>query len=141
MRRFYYKIKRIIEWLPVLWRTEDYDHAYATEIWAYSLERLRDQMLAGYGVITKTKLRKINTAINLLKRISRDHEYTDKHFDDLVKQYGRLTVKCLDDDHKPWPKEGYNKLRDLYKLEEKLFKQDVGLLAKILERHLRGWWD
>lgn len=140
MKQFYYKIKRIIEWLPVLWRTHDWDHAYMTEIWAYSLTRLRDNMVQGYGVFNKTHLRKINTAINILHRMSRDHDYTHKHLDALIAKYGPLGIPSIDN-HKKWPPEGIKELRGLYKLEDELFKQDVRLLSKILDRHLRHWWD
>lgn len=139
LENFYLRIKRILEWLPILWRTHDWDHGYATQIWAYSLERLRDSMVNGVGVVGPAKLRKINTAINLLKRISRDQEYTDLDLDLLIRQYGPLGIPGIDSN--PWPKEATKKLIDLSKKERYLYKQDVRLLSKILERNLGSWWD
>lgn len=133
------RIKRIIEWIPVLWKTEDWDHGFMTQIWSYSLKRLRDSMINGHSVMSETRLKNINTAIFLLKRIGRDHEYTDLDIDLLIRKYGPLGIPGIDKE--TWPKEAIKELVDLSKKDKYLFNQDIDLLSKILKKHLLGWWD
>jgi hypothetical protein len=80
----------------------------------------------------------MNTAIFLLKRMSRD-DYTDLDLDLLIRKYGPLGIPGIDGN--TWPREGIKELVDLGKKDQYLFNQDVELLFKILKRNLQSWWD
>jgi len=163
VRGFFSRVKRVLEFVPVIWKTHDWDHAYLTTIWAYTVER---SMVAcidkGHHVVRKNDRKNYKTVIALLKRMSED-DYDMPHYD----YHGRRWKRNIDDfyfevadvDKKGKPltyrqrEPHFDKLNDrdkeLYHKELKavfdhgnyMYKQDVDLLCKLLKKHLRSWWD
>jgi hypothetical protein len=163
VRRFFRRIKRIIEWLPVLWRTEDWDSSFTLDIWAYSLKRLKRGVLdEGHHVVTKTKVRNMQTAIGLLERLRDKHTYADKHLEAFNKKWGEPNYyfkevkgtkgkpggpyysmeNSVTEGLTPKQLKRYNKeFSEVFKLEDYHYNQDIDLLFKILKKHMRAWWD
>ena len=157
IRHFLNRVKRIIEWLPVLWDTHDWDHTYLTTIWAYSLKRSKIACFdKGHHIVSKGRLRDINTALALLGRLNDDNKYTEKHMEYFYQKWGesdytfdkiegsnysRLrnrTVEALTEEQK---KQYQKEFKRIMSLEDYLFKQDMDLLCKVLKRNLRSLWD
>jgi hypothetical protein len=42
LRNTWYKIKRIIDWFPLLWKDQDWDYGYLLIILKHKLKRMRD---------------------------------------------------------------------------------------------------
>lgn len=151
IRHFFKKIIRIIQWLPVLWKTEDWDHSYMTTIWAYSLKCLKKGCIDdGHHVVTKGELKSFKTAIAILERISDTNKYTEAHMEAFYKRWGQpdydfessyfrnKTEEALSDKQKIQYRKEFKAIMDM---EQYLFKQDIDLLCKVLKKYLQRWWD
>jgi len=70
-------LKRIIAWLPVLWRDEDWDYAYLIYIIRFKLNRMQ-QTLEQNNITTSCKqdARRIRTVIEHFKRFEDICDYT-----------------------------------------------------------------
>ena len=157
------RIKRIYAYAKVVWDTGEFDYAWHLRLWTASLKRLRHIMINGSSVLPKSKLRKLNTAIALLERMESPwenyHEPAAAAFD---KKWGvapdgldfrRVTdpvtgrvYSTLGDSRRdrlsPEEQIRYDKdKKELYGIEDKMFKQDMALFTKILSKHLTSWWD
>ena len=44
IKRWIRKIRKIIDYLPILWKDEDFDHGYITILYHYKLKRSREHM-------------------------------------------------------------------------------------------------
>lgn len=156
------RIKRIYAYSKVVWGTGEFDYGWHLNLWIHSLKRLRHIMVNGSSVLPKSKLRKMNTAIALLERMhdpwENYHEPAAKAFDQKWgKKEGRLfksvidektgrTYTTLADDRRdaltPELQKQYDKdKKELYSVEDKMFKQDMALFCKIFSKHLQSWWD
>lgn len=157
------RIKRIYAYSKVVWGTGEFDYGWHLNLWIHSLKRLRHIMVNGSSVLPKSKLRKMNTAIALLERMHDPwesyHEPAAMAFDKKwgVKETGldfrRVTdpvtgrvYSTLGDSRRdrlnPEEQIRYDKdKKELYGIEDKMFKQDMALFCKIFSKHLQSWWD
>jgi hypothetical protein len=156
------RIKRIYAYSKAVWGIGEFDYNWHLRLWAFSLKRLRGCMVNGSSVLPKSRLRKLNTAIALLERMTDTwenyHEPASKAFDaKWGKREGRLfkevtdektgrTYTTLADDRRdaltPELQKQYDKDKKvLYNVEDKMFNQDMALFTKILSKQVRSWWD
>ena len=70
------QIKRVIDFLPLIWNGFDFDYRYATDLFRKQLERIADEMESDRGRLenAKTNAQKIRTAIRLMDKVY-DEEY------------------------------------------------------------------
>jgi len=163
IRRFFRRVKKLIEFMPVVWRHEDWDHSFVMEFNAYLFKRLyKGVYTEGHHLYRPSEARKLQTVIELCKRLSNDHDYTDAHYDAFRKKYGKDQDEFADhleevvmdgvkrtlysDPVKkrltPEQYEAYKKeMTQLHKLEDYLYQQDMDLLFKILKKNMKKWWD
>ena len=70
MKRFFKKIKRVIDFFPIIWRGEDYDYAYAVQLFSYQLNRTADYIEErDFIVDAKDVANEIRTATTLLENV------------------------------------------------------------------------
>jgi len=118
-------------------------------------------MVNGHCVVTKTKLRKINTCIELLNRMTNSWEvYVEPAYKAFDKRWGFNNKGSFLVKHPTMPRRFYTnrdvfrdalspKLRKRYDKEYKelilkediMYKQDMELFCKIFKKHVRSWWD
>lgn len=161
------RIERFWVYGKHIWRIGEFDYNWHLELLELSLKRLRDIMVNGHCVVTKTKRRKIDTAINLLHRMNNSWEtYQEPAREAFDKKWNfQDDLKLLvhpDDitDPKPHSRRWYTS-RDAFRnalppakqrlydkeykenlyVEDKMFNQDMELFCKIFKRHVRSWWD
>lgn len=149
IKSYFFRIKRICEWIPVLWKTFDWDFDYSLEIFKYSLERLEKGLKEGWAIHNKKHLKALKTCIFLLNRIIKDN-------------YLMENIYCLDvSNNLPFAEEicgkfiwiapgrGIEKLKilnnkeflDYHILAEKQKKEDKKLLFSLLLKYGNSWWD
>lgn len=86
IRRYIRFVKRLIAWLPIIWRDEDWDPAYLYEIMRFKISRMRlniEQNARHYGWERNVKDMKV--VEELLNRAA----FSEFHWDNYV--------KCMDD--------------------------------------------
>ena len=111
---FFRRLKRVWDFLPIIWKGYDFDYSHAIELFKYQLERTADLLESdkAYTVNSNIHAQKIRTAIRLMD-IVYDEEYMEDFYE------GKLTIK------------------------EAIKKQDKArkILWKFIEHNIRHWWD
>lgn len=63
IKRFFGKIKKIFEYMPLLWRDEDWDYGYLLDLIKFKLIRMRDT-ISKNAIISNENIREISIGIN-----------------------------------------------------------------------------
>jgi hypothetical protein len=157
IRNFIYKVKRVIDFLPIVWNGHDFDSYYAIELFKHQLERTADMFDSrdAYAESSKMNAQKIRTAIRLMDKVYNDeyvYEYSklvDSVYGETLidtipiegsknRRYWMRNEHALDDEHQ--------KEIDSFKLEmfvrcyEKQ-KRAHKLLWNFIEHNIQRWWD
>jgi hypothetical protein len=156
-KRKYRQVKRVLEFLPIIWRGYDFDYRYAIDLFKYQLERTADFMESHKAMTVDANIRakRIRTAIELLERVY-DDEYGCEYQQRIKWIYGDNVLDWNfedtgDDDGSSYLKYEYEKWenRDEVKEEfDRLFKQSQNkqkraekLVWEFISHNIRGWWD
>lgn len=90
MKEYYYKIKKICQWIPILWKDFDWDWVFIVEILCYKLERTRKCILENNVIQDAQKVHDEILEVELLLRKAIES-------DECLKTYERNTKKHLKD--------------------------------------------
>lgn len=150
---FYRKVKRLIEWLPVIWKGYDWDYRYATDVFKYQCLRIAKYM-EDYDPHMESKevAKEIRDWVLELEKVM-DEEYSTAYLKEVEDKYGEdATGFCF----KPHEGGGYTlewNYKNMENSEEiKKFqnerakeadtrqKEHEEQLWKNLEEKIRGWW-
>jgi len=76
------QIKRVIDFLPLIWNGFDFDYRYATELYGHQLGRIADFLESdkAYSISAKDNAKRIRTTLKLMKLVG-DEEYAMEYFD------------------------------------------------------------
>ena len=78
MRRFFRRVRRVIDFLPIIWKGEDWDYAYSVELFRYQLERTADYIeKRGHLANADEVVKEIRTATTLLENV-----YEEKYIEE-----------------------------------------------------------
>ena len=73
--RIFRKLKRLIDFIPVIWKSEDYDYRYALDIFKFQLLRLADYIESQDRYVgNKNDVARIRTVCRLMDKVY-DEEY------------------------------------------------------------------
>ena len=117
-----YKLKKVAEWLPVIWRQADWDQSYLYELLAYKFERMERRSLKSCLANWETQNRDYLICKNLMRRL-RANEYIDYGLDDYTLH--------------PY----FKSKRGIIQHESLMQKQDKELFCKLFLRKVDTWWD
>jgi hypothetical protein len=156
IRSFVSKVIRVCQFVPVIWKTHDWDYNSMLELWAYSYRRLQKECVEeGRHVTTKNFKKRSRAVLYLFDRLTKD-SYMEPHRDYFDKKWGKpefefvksetsrhyslvdKNKKRLSDKEKEKYRQG---LKALFKKEDDLFNQDLDLLFKIVKKDIKRWWD
>ena len=156
------QIKRVIDFLPIIWNGFDFDYRYSIEPFRKQLER-QAKFLESDRAMTlsaKTNAQKIRTAIRLMDKVY-DEEYAHQYMDTIDKLYGTthyefVEMDELDKDGEPFyriklwnenavDEEHQNEINEIRKkmaIDGK-YKQKRAhkLLWDFIEHNIQRWWD
>ena len=162
------RVKRIYAYAKAVWEIGEWDWSWHMRLMSFSLKRLHKCMKNGSSVFSKTKERKMLTAIALLDRMvdpwESYHEPASKAFEKRwsMEQVGFELLDHPEDIANPRPhlkrwytsrdrfrdnlppdkRKQYDKeYKELLNIEDKMFKKDMELFCKIFSRHVQSWWD
>ena len=76
IRWFFRRLKRVWDFLPIIWKGYDFDYAHAINLFKYQLERTADFMESDKAMTVDADIRakRIRTAIELLQKVY-DEDY------------------------------------------------------------------
>lgn len=162
---FFKKCKTIIEFLPIIWGHQDWDYSYIFKFNVYLHKRLyRGIYEDGHHIVKKSDKKALKAIIELYDRLSNDNniqedkrmryfnqkwfktDETELEFKEVVdKQTGRIystLYSAAFDSLSAEDKIKYNKERkEFYKIDEKLEKQNLELLYKLITKKHKVFWD
>jgi hypothetical protein len=155
---FFSNVKRIIDYVPLLWRDRDWDHSFLMDMLEFKLTRIEKALKAGHCRHDPHKMRDLRSMISLLKRIKAS-EYHDTVFKDHDKKWGKLKLNfgvkeklgdtyvyksCVTrskvktkEDEQLEAKES----RRLYSKVNKLEQEDLDLFFRLLRKRIESLWD
>ena len=157
VKRFFRRVKRVMDFLPMIWKGYDYDYRYAIELFQYQLERTADFMESDQSLTMDADIRarRIRTAVELLEKVYNEDygcEYQDKlkelygenvldwWFEDTGKEDGSSYLRL---EYEKWENseeiaEVKHKLYDESKSKQKRAEE---LVWKFISHNIRYWWD
>jgi hypothetical protein len=113
------QIKRVIDFLPLIWSGFDFDFRYSLDLFKKQLERTASFLESdkAYTLSAKTNAQKIRTAIRLI-----DIVYDEKYVDEFLDSYDGND------------REGFKRVIEKQKRAHKL-------LWDFIEHNIQRWWD
>ena len=108
-KRKYSQVKRVLDYLPMIWNGFDWDYKYATDLFAHQLGRMADHFESDMACTLSAgdNAKRIRTTLKLMKLVG-DEEYAMEYFDYEDVEYNFVPLK---DD------EGYSTMETDYKSE------------------------
>ena len=157
-KRKWRQIKRVWDFLPIIWRGYDWDYRYAVELFQHQLKRTANYIdRDGHHVGNKNTARRIRTAVDLLEKVY-DEEYQFEYQSKIEEKYGPSKMEYLenyDDDYlsmevlEVWEEDYTEEEQLIIKQEqdsemwESREKQRRAhkLVWEYIEHNIRNWWD
>ena len=157
VKRFFRRVKRVMDFLPMIWKGYDYDYRYAIELFQYQLERTADFMESDRALTVDADIRarRIRTAVELLQKVY-DEEYGCEYQDKLKEMYGENVLDWSFEDTGDGDGSSYLRYRyemwdnaeEVQRMMNKLFlesqakqKRAEKLVWKFISHNIRYWWD
>lgn len=83
IKKFFYKLKRVWDFLPIIWKGDDYDYGYSIDLFKYQLNRTADYIKDHSFIVDADDIAsEIKTATELMDKIydnwDTDYEYIKK---------------------------------------------------------------
>jgi hypothetical protein len=162
IKQFIRRLKRTIDFLPIIWKGYDFDYRYAIELFQYQMERTADFMESEKAMTMDANIRasRIRTAVELLEKVYND-EYSSEWQDKLKNLYGKnvidwefieLDVKSNYDGQPlyeiKWEYEKWDNSEEVENVKQQLFKESKEkqqkaekLVWEFISHNIRYWWD
>lgn len=157
VKRFFRRVKRVIDFLPMIWKGYDFDYRYAIDLFQYQLERTADFMESDQTLTVDADIRarRIRTAVELLQKVY-DEEYGCEYQDKLKELYGENvlewqfedTGKGDDTTYLRYRYEKWDNAEEITKVKYKLYEESKAkqkraeeLVWKFISHNIRYWWD
>jgi len=96
IKRTVKKIKRLIDFAPIIWNGNDYDYGSAVNLFTFQLSRLADHLDSenSYAVNASKHAKEIRLTVSILNKLRDDH-YCDETYDELDSHFGKVEIKFI----------------------------------------------
>lgn len=145
VKHFFYRIKRLLDWIPVIWNDCDFDYAFLLEILQFKLKKMlewfeSDKPNAESAPVTAREIKAVLA-------------YLDRYFNETYckAEYTEFDIKnglSNDDDFWTWqvkfqalPESAKQEWRDLGVQAETDMHNDLMQVFDLLKQNIEGWWD
>lgn len=150
----YFRIKRLVRYVPIIWNSGDFDYRYAIELFRMKLEDIATFMESdkAWSATAKQDARRIRTAIQLLENVY-DEKYSTEYFDIMQSTYGencmdfnfdeKYKINRLKYEFETWDNAD-EMLIHLNKLQKQCWKRQEKaekLIWRFIEHNIVRWWD
>lgn len=157
-KRKWRQIKRVWDFLPIIWRGYDWDYRYAVELFQHQLKRTANEIEnRGFAKDAKNTASKIRTAVELLEKVY-DEDYAMEYIQKIEERYGPSHYEWTsieDVDQTYWDikdifEEDYTEAQLLLIAEERNEEMRISQLKQArahrvvwqyIEHNIRHWWD
>ena len=161
-KRKWSQIKRVIDFLPLIWKGYDWDYHYAIELFQYQLKRIADRIGSdkAWALENKQTASRIRTAVELMDKVYNE-EYGMEYYNVIEKKYGKSNFEFIetgdfDDKGDPYYTMEIRYENDYTEEELELIDEEKRQLVlesrdkqkrahKILwnfvEHNIQRWWD
>jgi len=157
IRRKYQQIKRVIDFLPIVWNGFDFDYTYSIQLFKKQLERQAKYFESGksYSERADQNVSRIRTAIRLMDKVY-DEEYSTEWPDILREKYGddaldwdwEETSQGSGLSYHRWKYESWDNAEEIRQVKLDLIskgeakqKKAEKLVWKFIGHNIRYWWD
>jgi len=158
VKNFFLRVRRVLNYIPIVWNTYDWDYHSAIDVFKYQLERIADHLDSDDAVTVDAKYnaQRIRTTIRLMDRVFDDY-YAMEYMDTLNEMYGRssfefVPIKVGDEFTERYEvkqvwesgvtheeiEEFHTKL---FKASQEKQKKAERILWKLLHENIRTWGD
>ena len=145
------QIKRVIDFLPLIWNGFDYDFIYSIELFRKQLERQVDFLESDTAntLSAKTNAQKIRTAIRLMDKVYNE-EYASEYMIQIDKLYGTTHYDITDGEFTLWNENAVDAehQKEINEVRYQMMihyrnKQNRAhkLLWDFIEHNIQRWWD
>ena len=138
------QIKRIIDYIPLLWRDEDWDWHYIFRMLRYKIKRTREHMAVcgARGENWERDNANMQRAEDLLTRILND-DYMSKGSEEHYEKYPMKFEKMPDGMYrmKEYGEEQKVQSKQIRDEMQKLYNQDWDDVWALLKSQIGNWWD
>ena len=151
INRFFRQLKRVYDFLPIIWRGVDFDYHYSIELFKYQLTRLANYLESDEALSysAKSDARRLRTIIDLIDRAYVDYYY-EEHIKYMKDTYGDCTLEEKDGEiNWRWEKatdDLHN--RHINEIDNTLFMSSISkeqrakdLLWKMVAHNIEKFWD
>ena len=157
-----YRVKRLIEFIPVIWNGFDFDYSSSIELFKYQLKRTAKFLESdkAYSLDAKMYAAKIRTAIELMDKVY-EEDYALEYFDIIEKKYGKSNMDFIESGEFDKKGEPYYTMKESFEnnyteAELSLIKDEKHnlhiecrakqkkahkLLWNYIEHNIQNWWD
>ena len=162
-KRKYRQIKRLIDYIPIIWKGFDWDYSYAVQLFKHQLKRMADELESERAntLHAKDNAKRIRTAIKLIDKVY-EEEYSMEYLDTIELYYGKETTEFVETDEvsklsgeKYFTIKTTNELAvdeqhqkeisevryQLMQLSKEKQKKAHRILWKFIEHNIQRWWD
>ena len=161
-RRKWTQIKRVWDFLPLIWKGYDWDYHYAIELFQHQLKRMAVHIGSdkAWALENNQTASRIRTAVELMDKVYNE-EYGMEYFDIIEQKYGKSNFEFIetgdfDDKGDPYytmelryendySKEELQSISDerrALQLESKdKQKRAHKILWDFVEHNIQRWWD
>lgn len=100
IKNFFKQLKRVYDFLPIIWKSYDYDYHYAVELFSFQLNRTANffESDGAYSCRSADNAKRLRTITKLFDRAYNDYYYLEL-YDMMEKVYGnrKLEFEKLED--------------------------------------------
>ena len=161
IRRFFKQIRRVVEFLPIIWKGRDFDYRYALDLFQFQLKRLEKEIKANRNFVGYENVaNRINTAIELMGKVY-DGDYELEGIDKFEELYGKtqFVFKEINEVDSNGGKLYEIKLKnpvvldgmtddDLCIIRDQMIRdarekhiRAEDILWRFISHNIKGWWD
>lgn len=160
IKRKYQQIKNVFHWIPVIWKTFDWDYRYSLDVFKFQLQKQVKFLESdrAMSVESKNTASRIKMVLRLMDKVY-DEDYGCEYQDKLKEKYGEDILKWefIDTgkgDGSSYLKYKYEMLEDedlkkkidddhnlLFEESKEKQKRAHKLLWKLVEHNIQRWWD
>ena len=157
VKRFFRRVKRVMDFLPMIWKGYDFDYRYAIDLFQYQLKRTAEMMESDQTLTVDADIRarRIRTAVDLLQKVY-DEDYGFEYQDKLKELYGENVLEWWFEDtdkgdgssYVRFEYEKWDNSEEIAEVKHKLYKESQvkqkraeELVWKFISHNIRYWWD
>lgn len=155
------QVKRVIDFLPIIWKGYDWDFRYALELFQHQLKRTADHIEKdGHLANKENTVSRIRTAVELMEKVY-DEEYQFEYATKIEEKYGKSSFEFTDSGEYDERGEPYSEMIEIFEQDyteeeqqmiaderdslmwESRAKQEKAhkLLWNYVEHNIQKWWD